>query len=104
MNRIAIAAALVAFTAPGFAQTTSTPRIDKRQERQEQRIEKGATSGQLTAKEQARLEKGQAHVQKVEDKVAADGTVTRNEKARVEKAQDRQSRRIARERHDKQHN
>jgi len=34
----------------------------------------------------------------------ADGTVTQKEKARIEKAQDRQSRRIARQKHDKQDN
>lgn len=104
MKNIAIAAVLVAFAAPVLAQTASTPRIDNRQARQEQRIQQGAASGQLTAKEQARLEKGQAHVQKVEDKAVADGTVTHKEKARIEKAQDRQSRRIARQKHDKQHN
>ncbi len=92
--------ALVAL--PAAAQTDSTKRIDKRQERQETRIEKGTQSGQLTKKEAARLEKGQARVQKMEDKAVADGKVTKKEKARIEKAQDRQSRNIHRERHDKQ--
>lgn len=61
------------------AQTESTRRIDKRQDRQERRIEKGEKSGQLTQKEAAR-----------------------KERARIEKAQDRQSKKIYRERHDKQ--
>lgn len=38
----------------------------------------------------------------MEDKAVADGKVTRKEKARIEKAQDRQSKKIYRERHDKQ--
>jgi hypothetical protein len=87
---------------PTFAQTQSTPRIDKRQDNQEQRIEQGTKSGQLTKKEAARLEKGQARVQKMEDKAAADGKITKKEKARIEKAQDRQSKKIYREKHDQQ--
>jgi hypothetical protein len=96
------AAAIAAFAMPVFAQTTSTPRIDQRQQNQQQRIDQGVQSGQLNQKEAARLEKGQAHVQNVENKVTADGTVTKKEGVRVEKAQDRQSRRIAHQKHDGQ--
>ena len=87
---------------PAAAQTQSTPRIDQRQANQERRIERGEKSGALNEKEAARLEKGQARVQKMEDKAAADGKVTKKERARLEKAQDRQSRKIYREKHDKQ--
>ena len=87
---------------PAFAQTTSTPRIDERQANQERRINQGVKSGQLTTKEAARLEKGQARVQKIETKAAADGKVTKKERAKIEHAQDQQSRKIAREKHDKQ--
>ena len=86
---------------PALAQT-STPRIDQRQANQERRIEQGGKSGALTQKEAARLEKGQAHVQKMESKAGADGKMTKKERARIEKAQDHQSRRIYREKHDKQ--
>jgi uncharacterized membrane protein YebE (DUF533 family) len=96
---LALAAALAA---PAFAQTTSTPRIDQRQQNQERRIQQGEKSGALTSKEAARLEKRQARVQKMEDKAAADGKVTAGERARIERAQDRQSRAIYREKHDKQ--
>lgn len=98
----AAALALACFSLSALAQTSSTPRIDKRQENQERRIEQGQKSGQLTEKESARLEKGQARVQKMEDKAAADGKVTAKERARIEHAQDRQSRKIYRQRHDKQ--
>lgn len=98
-----LTAAVVAVLAlPAFAQTTSTPRIDQRQANQERRIQAGEKSGQLNQKEAARLEKGQARVQKMENKAAADGKVTAKERARIEKAQDRESRRIYREKHDKQ--
>jgi flagellar motor protein MotB len=99
---VTLAAVATAFALPAAAQTDSTRRIDKRQDRQERRIEKGEKSGQLTQREAARLDKGQARVQKMEDKAVADGKLTKKEKARIEKAQDRQSKKIYRERHDKQ--
>lgn len=95
-------AAVAVLASPAFAQTTSTPRIDQRQENQERRIEQGVQSGQLNQREAARLEKGQARVQKMENRAAADGKVTAKERARIEREQDKQSRRIYREKHDKQ--
>lgn len=100
-NPVALAlAALIAL--PALAQTDSTVRIDKRQARQERRIEQGEKSGALTQKEATRLEKGQTRVQKMESKAAADGRVSAKERARIERAQDKQSRRIYREKHDQQ--
>lgn len=101
-KRIVIALTLAALACPGFVVAQSTPRIDKRQENQDKRIDKGVASGQLNQKEAARLEKGQANVQKMEDKALSDGKVTRREKRRIEHAQDQQNKRIRRERHDKQ--
>jgi hypothetical protein len=100
--KFAAAIACAAFLLPAWAQTTSTPRIDARQKAQQQRIEQGEKSGALTPKEADRLEKGQARVQKMENKAVADGKVTAKERAKIEKAQDRQSRKIYREKHDKQ--
>lgn len=88
---------------PALAQTASTPRIDQRQANQQQRIDQGMRSGALTEQEAARMEKGQAHVQKMETKAVADGRVTAKERARIEHAQDVQSRRIYRQKHDRQH-
>ena len=96
-------AVLAALSLPAFAQTTSTPRIDQRQANQERRIEAGEKSGQLNQKEAARLEKGQARIQKMENKAVADGKVTAKERRKIERAQDKQSRKIAREKHDRQH-
>jgi hypothetical protein len=98
-----IAATLAAvFAAPLLAQTTSTPRIDQRQQNQERRIEQGEKSGSLNPREAGRLERGQARVQKMEDKAAGDGKVTAKERARLEHAQNKQSRRIYRQKHDRQ--
>jgi hypothetical protein len=100
--QLATLLATAALALPAGAQTSSTPRIDQRQANQERRIEQGEKSGALTGKEAARLEKDQARIQKMENKATADGKVTRKERARMEKAQDRESRRIYREKHDKQ--
>ena len=105
MHKSIIAALVIAaFTSPGIALAQSTPRVDKRQENQDKRIDKGVASGQLNQKEAARLEKGQVHVQKMESKAMSDGKVTKHEKRRIEHAQDQQNKRITRERHDKQKN
>jgi Tfp pilus assembly protein FimT len=104
MNTMKFAAVSVmaALAFPVFAQTTSTPRIDQRQKNQQQRIDQGVKSGELNKKEAARLQKGQDRIQKMENKAAADGKVTAKERAKIEKAQDRESKRIFREKHDKQ--
>ena len=98
------AAVLTAFTLPALAQAPApnTSRIDKREAKQQERIDQGVKSGQLTPKEAARLEKGQQRIEKMEAKAKADGKVTPKERVAVERAQDRQSRQIAREKHDKQ--
>ena len=96
------AAVATALALPVHAQTQSTPRIDKRQAEQAQRIEQGKRSGELNQKEAARLEKGQARIQKMEDKAVADGKVTKKERRKIEHAQDRESKKILREKHDKQ--
>ena len=90
--------------APGFAaaQTTSTNRVDARQEKQETRIEKGKESGELNKKEAARLEKGQERVQRLEDKAMKDGKMTKAEAKKIENVQDVQSGRIATQKNDAQ--
>ena len=99
-----IALTLLALPGLAFAQgdTKSTKRIDERQANQQKRIDQGVKSGELTKKEAARLQKGQQRVQKMEDKAMADGKMTKKERAHIERAQDRQSKKIYREKHDKQ--
>jgi hypothetical protein len=109
MKALAIAAALIIAAPSAFAQTGSTPapnaqqRVDQRQVNQERRIEQGEKSGALTQREANRLDKGQARVESIEQKAAADGSITRKEAAHVQHAQNVESRRIARQKHDRQH-
>ena len=81
---------------------TSTPGVDKREANQERRIQQGVQTGQVTPKEEAKLEKGQAKVRKMEANARADGNVTRKEREKIQHAQNKQSRKIAKQKHDKQ--
>jgi len=101
MRRIVLAAALAAVTVPSlaFAQAT-TPWIDRREDRQENRIGAGTSDGSLTSREAARLNRGQTHVDAMQNRAASDGTVTRRERARIHHQQNIQNRRIYRQRHD----
>lgn len=69
---------------------------------QQQRIEQGLKSGELNNKEAAGLERGQARTERKEARAAADGHVGAAEQQRIQGAEDKQSRRIRREKHDAQ--
>ncbi|MBI5855417.1 MAG: hypothetical protein HZB35_09375 [Nitrospirae bacterium] len=86
-----------------FAQLAEIPGIDQRQANQEQRIDQGIASGQLTGHEAARLNRQQDRIDKMENHAKADGVVTKRERARLHAAQDHASRTIARQKHDRQH-
>ena len=98
--KLVAAAAIATVWLPSQAQDTR--RIDQREANQQKRIEQGEKSGALTKKEAKKLEKGQAHVQKMENKAVADGKVTAKERERIEHAQNKQSREIYKQKHDKQ--
>jgi hypothetical protein len=96
---------IAAFAGSALAQATpQTPRVDQREAKQQQRIDQGVASGQLTGKEAARLEKGQARVEAKEAAAKADGVVTAKERAQLHRAQNKQSRKIYRQKHDNQTN
>jgi hypothetical protein len=101
MKRI-VFATLVAAAALPLAAQTSTPRVDQREVNQQQRIEQGMNSGQLTPKETAKLEKGEAKIDKMEAKAKSDGKVTDKERKKLTKAQNKESKKIYKEKHDKQ--
>lgn len=96
----AISLSLV-FLASTFTASADPVRAEKRQEKQENRIEQGVNNGELTKREARHLKQGQRHVQHVENRVTADGVVTPKEKLRLEHAQNVQSRKIFRAKHNK---
>lgn len=94
---ITVVIALVALCAATAA--FATPRVDRRQAAQRERIHDGVRGGQLTPREAARLRMGQRRVARVEHRVGLDGRIGVRERARLERLQDRQSRAIGRLRH-----
>ncbi|CAN5817511.1 hypothetical protein BH11PSE3_BH11PSE3_46850 [soil metagenome] len=83
-----------------YAQSMST--IDQRQDYQQDRIERGIQSGQITRSEAYRLEQGERSIDRVQARARADGTVTSSERARIDRMTDRENRDISRQSHDGQ--
>lgn len=79
-----------------------TPGFDQRQANQRERIVDGVESGELTRRETQRLVRGQVHLNRVERRAEADGQVTARERARLHREANQQSRRIYRQKHDRQ--
>src|SRR5262249_15593265 len=63
---------------------------------QQQRIEDGLRSGQLTTGEAAHLERGESRIDRMESNALKDGALSPGEKARIARAQHDESRRINR--------
>jgi hypothetical protein len=100
--RLVLVALVMTTLGASLAQAdTSTPRVDRREVRQRQRIRQGARSGELTRGERARLRAGQRHVHRMEWRAKRDGHVSRYERRRLAHAQNVQSRRIYRLKHNR---
>jgi len=69
---------------------------------QQQRIEQGIRSGQLTNKEAGKLEGGQSRVSRMESRAGADGNVGPKEQRRIQNSENKQSKHVYREKHDGQ--
>jgi len=94
-------AAIGALTATTTAQARPADPTDWRQARQEQRIDRGARSGELTRGEQRRLQTRERRIERMDRRAWADGRFTARERFRMNRAFDRQSRRIWRYRHNR---
>jgi hypothetical protein len=88
------------FSVTAFAQSTGSE--VQRDINQQQRIEQGLQSGQLTTREAAKLEREESKVEKMESNALKDGNLSPREKARIQRAQNNVSRDIYREKHDAQ--
>jgi hypothetical protein len=93
-----ITAALLATSAGAFAQAGTAGSV-QRDVNQQERIEQGLKSGQLTTKEAGKLEREESHVDKLQAQALKDGKLTPAEKARLEAAQNKTSRDIAAAKH-----
>jgi hypothetical protein len=72
----------------------------QRNANQQERINNGLESGALSNGEAAKLERGQARVDRREANAGADGHVGPAEQRRIQRTENRQSRKIFREKHD----
>lgn len=86
----------------GSAYAQSMYGIDQRQDYQQNRIEQGIQSGQITRGEAYRLEQGERSIDRAQARARADGTVTQQERNRIDHMTDRQGQQIYRQGHDNQ--
>jgi hypothetical protein len=84
------------------AGNTKDPGVKKRMKNQEQRIDQGVKSGELTPKEAGKLEAEQARIQQTEQRMKSDGRLTSKERQKLDTMQDRSSDHIYRQKHDRQ--
>jgi hypothetical protein len=87
---------------PVAAQNVNDPGIQERELKQQQRIQQGIKSGQLTPGEATRLENQQSRIKATEDRMKADGKLTPGERARLTQRQNCASRNIYRKKHNNQ--
>jgi hypothetical protein len=85
------------FATAALAQTPSS--IVQRNVNQEQRIEQGLGSGQLSTQEASRLQRGEARIERMEAKDLKDGVLTQREKNQITRAQNAESRAIYKDKH-----
>jgi hypothetical protein len=102
MKKVIFATALFTLGLTTFSFAQSTPKVDARQDIQKARIKEGVQSGELTKAEADKMRANQAVIQHAEHKAKADGVVTKGERKKLDKMQDRSSKRVKHQKHDKQ--
>ena len=105
MKRIMTSMMMGALLLGGASTVLAQNEVNQRQRNQQKRIGEGVENGSLTPAETARLEKQEAaihHEVKTERK-ANGGTLTPQERRQVNRQQNRESKRIYRQKHDAQH-
>ena len=100
MKKTLILATLITTLTCGIAAAQpATPVVKERQENQQQRINQGAASGELTKKETAALKTEQRAIQAEKKAFKADGKVTAAERAKLRRDQNQASRHIYNKKH-----
>jgi hypothetical protein len=93
-------AVIISIMAGGAALAgTNDPVIQQRELNQEQRIQQGVNSGQVTPREAGRLDAQQVRIQQQESRMKSDGQLTGRERDRLTREQNRASRNIYRKKH-----
>lgn len=94
----------IGLSADGYGQTRSRHySINNRQQNQQRRIAQGIKSGELTHREIYRLERNQANIQRMETRFRhSRNGLSNRERARLQRELNQSSRRISRQKHDRQ--
>lgn len=100
-NIISRAIVAVAALAASVSMAAAAPSVDKRQDIQAKRIEDGRKTGAITWREGLKLRQEQARIARLEARYRADGKLDRHEARHLKELQDKASRNIYRERHDR---
>jgi hypothetical protein len=105
MKRIVVSMMMGALLLGGVSSVLAQNDINQRQRNQQKRIGEGVENGSLTPAETARLEKQEAaiHHEVKTERQANGGKLTAQERRQVNRQQNRESRRIYRQKHDAQH-
>lgn len=99
-RRGALAAALalcLGFAAAAQAQSTGSE--TERNVDQQQRVEQGLKSGQLSTGEARKLEQGEARIDRTEQRDLANGSLSASEKAQIQREQNHESAMIYKDKH-----
>ena len=102
MKRITmcLAALALAVSLAGAASAhPCSPRVDRREFRQHERIRAGVRSGALGRREARWLYRGERRIHRMEWRAKADGRLSMRERVRLNRAQGRESRAIWRHKH-----
>jgi hypothetical protein len=102
MKKIIVIAFMLLLLAAQNSFSQSTPVVNERQQAQRARIRQGTASGELTRPEARKLRTEQRHIRRTERRAKADGTVTAGERARITRKQNKASRDIRHQKHDRQ--
>jgi len=96
-----VLAITISFSSTAFAQTATSE--TQRDVDQQQRIEQGLQSGQLSTKEAGQLERKEQQIDRSEAHAMQDGTLSPAEKTRIQREQNQASRQIYRDKHNAAH-
>lgn len=103
MRTPTLLAVLIAGLSTAAIAAPAEARVNQRQSHQQARINRGIDNGSLTAREVNRLQQQQGRIAAYEARSRADGPgLTRAERYRLEQKQDRASRNIYHQKHDRQ--
>lgn len=105
MKRVWITMMTGALLLGGVSNVLAQNEVNDRQRNQQKRIGEGVENGSLTPNETAHLEKQESaiHHEVKTDRQANGGTLTAQERRQVNRQQNRESKRIYRQKHDAQH-